>query len=77
MLCSLFFNCTPVVGRASDCDGTNKAINFTFFFFWGGGGGVRLCCLAVRDLSRWAAYCMCESSFLIYHGVYYDSFVFP
>ena len=39
-----FFNCTPV-GRASDYDGTNKAINFTLFFFGGGGGEERASCL--------------------------------
>ena len=33
--------------------------------------------LAARDLHRRAAFSICESSFLIHHGVYHDSFVCP
>ena len=31
--------------------------------------------LAPRDLHRRAAYSICESSFLIHHGIYHDLFV--
>ena len=27
--------------------------------------------------SCWAAYCVCESLFMIHHGVYFDVFVCP
>ena len=32
---------------------------------------------APRDLHRRAAYSICESSFLIHHGIYHDLFVCP
>ena len=33
--------------------------------------------LAPRDLHRRAAYSICESSFLIHHGIHHDLFVCP